>query len=57
LRAAYVAAQRATAIDYDLLAELAEKEYAAAGKLFQHVIDVVALISILNGSLATEAER
>ena len=37
LRAAYIAAQRDTALDYDLLAEAAEKECAAAGKLFQHV--------------------
>ncbi len=37
LRAAYIAAQRDTALDYELLAEAAEKECAAAGKLFQHV--------------------
>jgi hypothetical protein len=37
LRAAYIAAQRDQALDYDLLAEAAEKECAAAGKLFQHV--------------------
>ena len=37
LRAAYIAAQRDQPIDYDLLAEAAEKECAAAGKLFQHV--------------------
>ncbi len=39
LRAAYIAAQRDALIDYDLLAEAAEKECAAAGKLFQHVSD------------------
>jgi SpoVK/Ycf46/Vps4 family AAA+-type ATPase len=39
LRAAYVAAQREQPLDYDLLAEAAEKECAAAGKLFQHVHD------------------
>jgi SpoVK/Ycf46/Vps4 family AAA+-type ATPase len=37
LRAAYTAAQRKKPIDYALLAEAAEKECAAAGKLFQHV--------------------
>ncbi len=37
LRAAYTAAQRKTPLDYALLAEAAEKECAAAGKLFQHV--------------------
>jgi len=36
LRAAYIAAQREQSIDYDLLAEAAEKECAAAGKLFQN---------------------
>jgi hypothetical protein len=36
LRAAYSAAQRGCALDYALLAEAAEKECAAAGKLFQH---------------------
>jgi SpoVK/Ycf46/Vps4 family AAA+-type ATPase len=36
LRAAYIAAQRDQVIDYDLLAEAAERECAAAGKLFQH---------------------
>lgn len=36
LRAAYIAAQRDRAIDYELLAEAAEKECAAAGKLFQN---------------------
>lgn len=36
LRAAYIAAQRELPIDYDLLAEAAEKECAAAGKLFQN---------------------
>ncbi len=39
LRAAYIAAQREQSIDYALLAEAAEKECAAAGKLFQHVAD------------------
>jgi SpoVK/Ycf46/Vps4 family AAA+-type ATPase len=39
LRAAYLAAQRDQVIDYDLLSEAAEKECAAAGKLFQHVSD------------------
>jgi SpoVK/Ycf46/Vps4 family AAA+-type ATPase len=42
LRAAYLAAQRDTVLDYDLLAEAAEKECAAAGKLFQHVTDAPA---------------
>jgi len=42
LRAAYIAAQREQSIDYDLLAEAAEKECAAAGKLFQHVSDAPA---------------
>jgi len=42
LRAAYIAAQRDQPIDYDLLAEAAEKECAAAGKLFQHVSDAAA---------------
>ena len=42
LRAAYIAAQRESAIDYDLLAEAAEKECAAAGKLFQHVSEPAA---------------
>jgi len=42
LRAAYIAAQRDQSIDYDLLAEAAEKECAAAGKLFQHVHDAPA---------------
>ena len=42
LRAAYIAAQREQPIDYDLLAEAAEKECAAAGKLFQHVSDAPA---------------
>jgi SpoVK/Ycf46/Vps4 family AAA+-type ATPase len=42
LRAAYIAAQRDQSIDYDLLAEAAEKECAAAGKLFQHVSDAPA---------------
>lgn len=42
LRAAYIAAQREKSIDYDLLAEAAEKECAAAGKLFQHVSDAPA---------------
>lgn len=37
LRAAYTAAQREVPLDYTLLAEAAEKECAAAGKLFQHV--------------------
>jgi ATP-dependent 26S proteasome regulatory subunit len=37
LRAAYVAAQRDRPIDYSLLAEAAERECAAAGKLFQHI--------------------
>jgi SpoVK/Ycf46/Vps4 family AAA+-type ATPase len=37
LRAAYIAAQRDLPLDYRLLAEAAEKECAAAGKLFQHV--------------------
>jgi SpoVK/Ycf46/Vps4 family AAA+-type ATPase len=37
LRAAYTAAQRQVPIDYALLAEAAEKECAAAGKLFQHM--------------------
>ena len=41
LRAAYIAAQRDALIDYDLLAEAAEKECAAAGKLFQHVAEKV----------------
>jgi SpoVK/Ycf46/Vps4 family AAA+-type ATPase len=36
LRAAYLAAQRDRPLDYELLAEAAEKECAAAGKLFQH---------------------
>jgi SpoVK/Ycf46/Vps4 family AAA+-type ATPase len=36
LRAAYSAAQNKTPIDYAILAEAAEKECAAAGKLFQH---------------------
>lgn len=36
LRAAYLAAQRERPLDYELLAEAAEKECAAAGKLFQH---------------------
>ena len=36
LRAAYNAAQNARPIDFALLAEAAEKECAAAGKLFQH---------------------
>lgn len=37
MRAAYLAAQRETTISMALLAEAAEKECAAAGKLFQHV--------------------
>jgi SpoVK/Ycf46/Vps4 family AAA+-type ATPase len=36
LRAAYSAAQNKKALDYQILAEAAEKECAAAGKLFQH---------------------
>jgi SpoVK/Ycf46/Vps4 family AAA+-type ATPase len=36
LRAAYIAAQRDAVLDYDLLAEAAERECFAAGKLFQH---------------------
>ncbi len=36
LRAAYTAAQHGKSIDYALLSEAAEKECAAAGKLFQH---------------------
>jgi SpoVK/Ycf46/Vps4 family AAA+-type ATPase len=36
LRAAYIAAQREQPIDQALLAEAAEKECAAAGKLFQN---------------------
>jgi len=39
LRAAYIAAKRDQPIYYDLLAEAAEKECAAAGKLFQHVAE------------------
>jgi len=37
LRAAYSAAQIRQPLDYQMLAEAAEKECAAAGKLFQHV--------------------
>jgi hypothetical protein len=48
LRAAYIAAQRKKPLDYDLLAEAAEKECAAAGKLFQHVTE---------GALALEPPR
>lgn len=39
LRAAYLAAQHDRPLDYELLADAAEKECAAAGKLFQHVSD------------------
>jgi SpoVK/Ycf46/Vps4 family AAA+-type ATPase len=39
LRAAYLAAQHEQSLDYELLADAAEKECAAAGKLFQHVHD------------------
>jgi SpoVK/Ycf46/Vps4 family AAA+-type ATPase len=42
LRAAYIAAQRDCMLDYDLLAEAAERECAAAGKLFQNPGDAVA---------------
>lgn len=37
LRAAYTAAAKNGSIDFDMLADAAEKECAAAGKLFQHL--------------------
>ncbi|MDB4964452.1 MAG: hypothetical protein JWN44_141 [Myxococcales bacterium] len=43
LRAAYIAAQRHQSMDYDLLAEAAERECAAAGKLFQNPGEAAAL--------------